>query len=221
MEVRLAGAHSIGSRHEFDLETASIGRVVELARAIGNTCIIIAMDHARLSRIEGVFETDRLLLRPWRLSDATLQRELWTERDPRVPPHRRISTDGHPTLEDIEDLIRRDDRHPFPGLLAAEEKSSGQVIGYCGLIPNGHGRAGEPELASEFLRKVWRQGFATEASWTVLQRAQASGYPRLWATVRDWNIASRRVLAKLGFVETGQVEPDEVHGDSLFTMKTL
>ncbi|MFF2031056.1 GNAT family N-acetyltransferase [Arthrobacter sp. NPDC058192] len=179
------------------------------------------MDHARVPRIEVVFETDRLLLRPLRVSDAAVQRELWTERDPRVPPHRRISPDGHPTIEDLADRIRRDDRHPFPGLLAAEQKSSGQVIGYCGLIPSGQGRAAEPELAFEFLRKVWCQGFATEASWAVLQRARASGYPRLWATVRDWNTASRRVLAKLGFVETGQIEPDEVHGDSLFTTKSL
>ena len=179
------------------------------------------MDRAGEPRLEAVFETDRLLLRPWRVSEAAVQRELWTERDPRVPPHRRISSDGHPTLQEIADQIRRDDGHPFPGLLAAEQKSSGQVIGYCGLVPNRHGQAGEPELAFEFLRKVWRQGFATEASWAVLQQAQAAGYRRLWATVRDWNTPSRRVLAKLGFVETGRVDPDDLHGDSLFTMKAL
>lgn len=184
------------------------------------TPIIVAMDHARVSRIEVVFETDRLLLRPWRVSDAAVRRELWTERDPRVPAHRRISADGHPTLEDIEDSIRRGQGYPFPGLLAAEQKSSGRVIGYCGLVPHGDGRSGEPELAFEFLRQVWGQGFATEAAWAVLQQAQECGYRRVWAGVRDWNTASRRVLAKLGFVETGHVEPDEIHGDSLFTMKT-
>lgn len=124
-----------------------------------------------------------------------MQRELWTERDPRVPAHRRISSDGHPTLQEVADWIRRDEGNPFPGLLAAEQKSSGQVIGYCGLIPNGHGPAAEPELAFEFLRSVWCRGFATEASRAVLQQAQAAGYRRLWATVRDWNTPSRRVLA--------------------------
>lgn len=179
------------------------------------------MDHTREPRLEVVLETERLLLRPWRVSEAAIQLRLWSERDPRVPPHRRISPDGHPTLEDIEEWIRRGDRDLSPGLLAAEQKSSGEVIGYCGLIPNGYGQAEEPELAFEFLRKVWCQGFATEASWAVLERAQASGYRCLWATVRDWNTASRRVLAKLGFVETGQVVRDEVHGDSLFTKRTL
>ena len=55
---------------------------------------------------EVVLETGRLLLRPWRVAEAVVQRELWAERDPRVPPHRRIDADGHPTVADLEDSIR-------------------------------------------------------------------------------------------------------------------
>jgi hypothetical protein len=47
---------------------------------------------------EVVLETGRLLLRPWRVAGAVVLHELWTERDPRVPPHRRIDADGHPTV---------------------------------------------------------------------------------------------------------------------------
>lgn len=166
-------------------------------------------------------ETDRLLLRPWRVSEAGVSREMWTERDPRVPPHRRIDADGRPTIEDIENWIRSESRSGSLGLPAAELKASGDVIGYCGLIKNTHGPEDEPELAFEFLRRAWGQGYATEASWAVLGWAQAAGYRRLWATVRDWNTASRRVLTKLRFIETGRVEPDEVHGDSLFMSKHL
>lgn len=50
-----------------------------------------------------VLGTERLLLRPFRLDEASVQREMWLERDPRVPPHRRIGVDGHPTVEEIED----------------------------------------------------------------------------------------------------------------------
>ncbi|GAB3162241.1 GNAT family N-acetyltransferase [Myceligenerans halotolerans] len=170
---------------------------------------------------EIVLETDRLLLRPWRVSEAVVQRALWAERDPRVPPHRRIDADGRPTVEDVEGWIRRSSPSRSLGLLAAERKGSGDVIGYCGLIANTHGQEGEPELAFELLRRVWSQGYATEASQAVLGWAQASGYRRLWATVRDWNTASLRVLAKVGFVETGRVDPDEVHGDSLYLTKRL
>lgn len=170
---------------------------------------------------ELVLETDRLLLRRWRVSDAALQRELWTERDPRVPPHRRIDADGHPTLEDLEEDIRHPEPDASLALLAAERRDSGEVIGYCGLIPNVHGQDGEPELAYEFLQRVWGQGYATEAAQAVLGWAVGSGYRRLWATIRDWNTASRRVADKLGFVETARVDLDAVYGDSLYYMTDL
>ena len=49
--------------------------------------------------------------------------------------------------------------------------------------------------------------------------ASEVGYRRLWAGVWDWNLASRRVLEKLGFRETGRVEPDSVYGHSLLTVR--
>jgi RimJ/RimL family protein N-acetyltransferase len=168
---------------------------------------------------EVVLETDRLLLRPWRVAEAAVQRELWTERDPRVPPHRRIDAAGRPTLAELEDWIRAD-QPSSTGLLAIERKATGDVIGYCGLI-DGRGPEGEPELAFELLRRAWGQGYATEASVAVLDWAGSSGYERLWATVRDWNTASRRVLAKLGFTETERKEADTVHGTMLFTTLRL
>jgi RimJ/RimL family protein N-acetyltransferase len=170
---------------------------------------------------EVVLETDRLLLRPWRVSEAAVQREMWTERDPRVPPHRRIDAEGRPSLEDIEGWIRGQSRSGSLALLAAERKGFGDVVGYCGLIANTHGQDDEPELAFELLRRAWGQGYATEAARAVLGWAHESGYRRLWATVRAWNSASLGVLAKLGFVETGRVERDDVHGDSLFLAKQL
>ena len=167
-----------------------------------------------------MLETDRLLLRPWRVADAGVQRELWTERDPRVPPHRRIDAEGHPTLADFEESIRSG-RPSSIGLLAVERKAEGDVIGYCGLIDDGRAADGEPELAFELLRRVWNQGYATEAALAVLDWARSSGYERLWATVWDWNTASRRVLATVGFVETERREVDPVHGTTLFTTRRL
>ena len=164
-------------------------------------------------------ETGRLLLRPWRVSEAVVLHELWTERDPRVPPHRRIDADGRPTAADLEDWIRTN-RPSSIGLLAVERKVDRDVIGYCGLIDSGRGSGGEPELAFELLRRVWREGYATEASLAVLDWARSSGYERVWATVWEWNIASRRVLAKVGFTEERK-ELDVVHGKNLFTTRRL
>lgn len=94
---------------------------------------------------EVVLETDRLLLRPWRAGEAVIQREMWIERDPRVPPHRRIDADGHPTVADLAEAIRAN-KSSSSRLLAVERKAVGDAIGYCGLVESGHGAQG-PELA--------------------------------------------------------------------------
>src|ERR1700690_909549 len=43
-------------------------------------------------RVLDTLETDRLILRHRRAGEAAIERQLWTERDPRVPPHRRIDS---------------------------------------------------------------------------------------------------------------------------------
>ena len=163
-------------------------------------------------------ETDRITLRPQRVSDAAVYRQLWAERDVRVPQHRQINLEGRPTEEDIATQIRDERQASRPGLLAVERKAAGDVIGYCGLVFNGDGTNDEPELAFELLRAIHNKGFATEAGWAVVRWAGEAGYGRLWATVWDWNVASRRVLEKLGFRDTGGVGPETVHGRSLLTV---
>jgi RimJ/RimL family protein N-acetyltransferase len=168
-----------------------------------------------------VLETERLVLRPRRVEEAAVYRALWVERDPRVPPHRRIDAAGRPTVEDIAAQIRAERAANEPGILAVERKATGDVIGYCGVVFHGNGSPDEPELAYELLEAARGFGYATEAAQAVVAWATEAGYCRLWATVRDWNAASRRVLERLGFRETGHVEPDAVHGDSLLTVRTL
>jgi ribosomal-protein-alanine N-acetyltransferase len=168
-----------------------------------------------------VLETDRLRLRPWRVAEASIQRELWTERDPRVPPHRRIDADGSPTVEDFAAGIRDAPAPLSTGLFAVQLRAEREVIGYCGLVEGGPDVDGEPELAFELLHRYWGRGFATEASLAVLAWAKSSGHERLWATVWDWNTASRRVLAKVGFEETDRREERGDLGVTLYTVKQL
>jgi [ribosomal protein S5]-alanine N-acetyltransferase len=164
-------------------------------------------------------ETDRLILRDRRVDDAPIYRQLWTERDPRVPLHRQIDLEGRPTVEDIAAQIRAEPMESGPLILAVERKGTADVIGYCGLTIHGNALPDEPELAYELLRAVHGCGYATEAGRAVVTWAGEAGYRRLWAGVWDWNVASRRVLEKLGFRETGRVEPDSVYGHSLLTVR--
>lgn len=100
--------------------------------------------------------TDRLILRHRRADEAAIYHQLWTERDPRVPPHRRSSPEGRPTVADIAEKISAEDEAEGPGLLAVQRKDSGHVIGYCGLVFAGTDACDEPELAYELLRTAHR-----------------------------------------------------------------
>lgn len=162
--------------------------------------------------------TDRLRLRRMGLADSAALRDLWLERDPRVPAWRRIDADGRPTVMEFNDLIASElaeaDR---TGLLkwAIERRGVPGLIGYCGLrasAVNSH----EPELVFEVSR-VWQgQGFATESARAVLGAAREAGRTRVWASVREWNAPSFRVLSKLGFTDSGRRDLDPDHGDSVW-----
>lgn len=165
-------------------------------------------------------ETGRLVLRRREVAESATYRRLWIERDPRVPARRRIDADGRPTVDDIVEQLRAEQASSGLVVLAVECKDAGDVIGYCGLFAVDERPDDEPELAYELLRSAQGSGYATEAAQAVVDWARQAGYPRLWADVWDWNTASRRVLAKLGFRETGQVTPG-AHGQSLQTVREL
>jgi [ribosomal protein S5]-alanine N-acetyltransferase len=122
-------------------------------------------------------------------------------------------------VEDIAALIRAECGESGPGILAVERKRTADVIGYCGLTIHGNGSPDEPELAYELLRAAHGCGYATEAGRALVTWASEAGYQRLWAEVWDWNVASRRVLEKLGFREADRVEPDSVYGHSLLAVR--
>ena len=161
--------------------------------------------------------TERLMLRARRAEEAAVYRRLWDERDPRVPAHRRIDAAGRPTTADIAARIRVEPE----GLFAVERRDTGEVIGYCGLIFPPAGSTDAPELAFELLRASHGQGYATEAAQAVLAWAAEMGCRQLQASVWDWNVASTRVLAKLGFEEVGPRGPASEHGTSLLTVRSL
>ncbi|RIX28432.1 GNAT family N-acetyltransferase [Amnibacterium setariae] len=164
-------------------------------------------------------ETEWLLLRPWRETDATALRGLWAERDSRA--RRRITPDGHPTVAELEEQIReglRGTERTGLALLVIERRAQPGFVGYCGLIV-GQASEDEPELAYELLRGAHGRGFATEAARAVVAAADAAGWRRLWATIRAWNAPSRRVAEKVGFHASGRVDADPERGDSLWFVR--
>jgi hypothetical protein len=66
-------------------------------------------------RVLDTLETDRLILRHSSVDEAAIYRQLWTERDLRVPPYRRINSEGRPTVEDIAAQILAEREESGPG----------------------------------------------------------------------------------------------------------
>ncbi|MBG6192267.1 RimJ/RimL family protein N-acetyltransferase [Arthrobacter sp. CAN_A212] len=165
--------------------------------------------------------TERLVLRRMQGEDSQAIRALWMERDPRVP--RRIDHQGNPTVEQIHQrmmaqLAESEKSGLF--LLAIEKTSGSGLLGYCGLTV-GAGSYAEPEIAFELFKSYQGCGFATEAGAAVIDAARATARTRLWATVREWNAPSFRVLARLGFSDSGRRTKDAEHGDTLWLVHDL
>ena len=83
------------------------------------------------------------------------------------------------------------------GMFTLEDRSSGGVVGFCGLVhPGGQP---EPEVKYAFKRRVWGQGLASEAIPALLAFGhRAFGLARIIATVAPDHGASQRILHKCG-----------------------
>jgi RimJ/RimL family protein N-acetyltransferase len=163
--------------------------------------------------------TPRLLLRPQEPDDAVDFHRLWEERDPRVPAHRQLDAQGRPTVDDIAANIGESGASSL--LLSVILRENSELLGYAGLVFTGQGAEDEAEIAFELLRRTHRNGYATEAGEAVIAWAKELGHRRLWASVWDWNIASPRVLEKLGFRDSGALSPVTEHGRTILTVRGL
>jgi RimJ/RimL family protein N-acetyltransferase len=155
-------------------------------------------------------ETERLILRLRDERDAAWYRELVGERG-----------EDMPTLEEAASRLARF-RESTTGLgigaLAICRRAEGDVIGYCALVV-GRCSLDEPEIAYELLRRFHGCGYATEAAQALVAAAAATGRHRLWSTVAPGNVASLRVLEKIGFHRDRIVTGDR--GEVVYLVRDL
>lgn len=164
----------------------------------------------RFSSMNFEIITERLYLSMWEESDASWYRELVGERGI-----------AKPTLDAAhKKVISFRDRALESGisLLTIRRKDEGDFIGYCGLII-GRSTLEEPEIAYELLQRAHGNGYATEAASAIIEAAVATGRRRLWSTVRSWNIASFRVLEKIGFIRHHSIWDE--NGELIWNMRDL
>ena len=141
-------------------------------------------------------ETQRIIFSHWNSEDLPLARLLWG--DPQVT--RYICARGYFLNEEIEARlaleIQNQQNHQLQ-YWPIFHKESGELIGCCGLRPHSEGGL---ELGFHLRPAFWRQGYAIEAASQVIRYAFDSlKIEKLFAGHNPNNIASRRVLEKLGF----------------------
>lgn len=139
-------------------------------------------------------------LRPFTLDDVPAAHEVY--RDPEVM--RYVGHGAVGATVGTESMIRQymahQRAHGF-GFWAVIERQTGALIGDAGLARTA---AGEVEMGYTLSRAWWGRGFATQAAGLCVEVARGPlQIPRLRALVEAPNTASRHVLEKLGFHESG------------------
>lgn len=143
--------------------------------------------------------TRRLGFRAWRGDDLVLALELWT--DARVTgffggPYSQEQVEARLAREMAD---QRDHGMQYWPMFLLED---GRHVGVCGLRP---WKPGVPELGFHLRPEFWGRGLAFEAASAVIQL----GFTRFGATAifaghHPENLASRKLLLKLGFEFAGE-----------------
>lgn len=154
-------------------------------------------------------ETERLILREFVLDDAQAVFEFGSH-----PEVTRYTGDAG-LIQSIADARRVivntwhvDYRERGFGRLAVVDKATQRVIGFCGLKYLGDLQ--EVDLGYRLLPEFWGRGLATEAGRAVLDDGhERLGLKAIIGLILPENVASRRVLEKLGFRQAEKIKLPE------------
>lgn len=153
-------------------------------------------------------ESARLLLRPWRETDAEVLYKYAS--DPDVGP--RAGWPPHKTVDESREIIRTLFNNDTTW--AIELKETGEAIGAMGYGPSCDcalpSRDGEPIVGYWVAKPYWNQGICTEALRLMLDHIRkTTDIPSFISGHFVDNPASGKVMEKCGFVPTGEICYDE------------
>lgn len=143
-------------------------------------------------------ETERLILRPFRIEDAQEMFYGWAN-DPEVVKYQKWNT--HKNIEETKKILslwineyEKLERLNFAIELKKENKLIGgiDVVGYLG------GVKGTPVIGYNLARKYWGNGYMTEACRCLIEYLFFKGYSEIRIDAMSDNIASIRVIQKCG-----------------------
>lgn len=159
-------------------------------------------------------ETERLTLRQFEQEDADDLYQL--DSDPEVLRYigsDELAPSDYATVREwtLPRMFAYYEAHESLGFWAAEERQSGEFVGWFCLRPAEDGPAkglvegpGEVELGYRLKRAAWGMGYATEGSKALVSKGfEELEVQRVIAVAQAANSSSRRVLEKAGLKEVG------------------
>jgi RimJ/RimL family protein N-acetyltransferase len=154
--------------------------------------------------VETIFETERLLARPWRLSDADAVFAIYSNANvqrflSRGPGYQSIDE----AIRQLEIWIGKYSLYPGFGFWAIVEKATSTIDGAVALKPLSGGP--EYEVGYHLGEFAWGKGYATEiARGAVIYGFEVRGLNRIVGVCDPENHASFHVLEKAGLVHEGR-----------------
>lgn len=147
-------------------------------------------------------ETSRLVLGPFEAPDATdvfelFGSEIWLKYVPRE-----ALTDPAQAVEKIQSMSKAFEQRSAIWW-AFHEKTTGEFIGYGGLFEINRGDH-NAEIGYGFKPESWGKGFASEAMGPIVDFGfENLGLRRIFGLIDPENIASIKVIERLGFEQEG------------------
>lgn len=150
-----------------------------------------------------VVTTPRLRLRGWEEPDVERMAALYA--DPEVVRYLRpLDLEG--TRGQLRGFVLHWQQHGF-GIWAVEDRQSRRLIGRAGLWQHDDWTASphDAEVGWTLARSSWGHGLATEAGGAALHFGfETVGMERVISIANRENLASQRVMRKLGMVREGE-----------------
>ncbi len=122
--------------------------------------------------------------------------------DPEVMEHCGGAGSKTDEMQHLQSYIELQEEKGFSAYFVTE-KDTGEFIGICGFNRPNHGY--DAELVYHIAKEQWGKGYASEAVRACVEYARCDlKLKKLGASITPDNVASRRIVEKLGFRYVGK-----------------
>lgn len=164
-----------------------------------------------------LFQTERLLVRQLSSDDFDDMFAVYSD-----PEAMRWVDDGQPITQDEcrywIGVTQKNYETRGYGMSAIVLRATGKVIGFCGIVhPSGQEVA---EIKYALLQAHWGKGYATEMARAMIDYGYREyGLREMIATIAPDNLASQKVMAKVGMIHAETIDNEDGTFTELFRWK--